>query len=174
VSASTTTPKQWVEREAEAYKSGEDRPLLSFATVMAVYSSIVALGSLFVRRRGGFRERIGPEDLVLASVATHKVSRLVAKDPVTSPLRAPFTTFEGTTGPAELDEKVRGTGWRRAVGELLTCPFCLAQWTATAFVFGLSLAPRFTRSIAAIFTTVAAADFLHFAYSAVEQNAEGG
>jgi hypothetical protein len=172
---SVSAPKQWIEEEAAAYQGGEDRPLGSFATVIAVYSSVVALASLIVRRRGGFRQSIGTQDLVLASVATHKVSRLLAKDPVTSPLRAPFTRFTGeTTGPAELAEEVRGTGWRKAVGELVTCPFCLAQWVATAFIFGLTLAPRFTRAIAAIFTTVAAADFLHFAYAAADQRSEGG
>ncbi len=41
-------------------------------------------------------------DFALVSVATHKLSRLLAKDPVTSPLRMPFTRFEGTSGEAEL------------------------------------------------------------------------
>ncbi len=59
--------------------------------------------------------RIQLGDLALLSVATHKISRLLAKDPVTSPLRAPFTRFEGTSGPAELKEDVRGVGARRWV-----------------------------------------------------------
>src|SRR6266568_6180594 len=50
--------------------------------------------------------------------------RLITKDPVTSPLRAPFTVFEGQEGQAELKEEVRGHGARKAVGELVTCPFC--------------------------------------------------
>ena len=46
-------------------------------------------------------------------MATHKLSRIIAKDPVTSPLRAPFTTFEGTSGPAELaEEPSSGQGLR--------------------------------------------------------------
>ena len=47
----------------------------------------------------------------------------------TSPLRAPFTRYEGTAGPAEVMEEVRSTGGlRHSIGELITCPFCLDVW----------------------------------------------
>jgi Protein of unknown function (DUF1360) len=78
-------------------------------------------------------------------VATHKCARLLAKDPVTSPPRAPFTAFKGTSAPAELQEEPRGTGLRKAVGELIVCPFRVGQWVATGFVSGLVLRPRATR-----------------------------
>lgn len=39
-------------------------------------------------------ERLSAQDVVLAGVATHKLSRLIAKDNVTSFLRAPFTRFQ--------------------------------------------------------------------------------
>jgi hypothetical protein len=88
---------------------------------------------------------------------------------VTSPLRAPFTTFKGTTGPAELQEEPRGTGLRKAVGELIICPFCVGQWVATGFVFGLVLRPRATRVAASVFVALTVADFLQFAYAAAEK-----
>lgn len=158
------------QKEKAAYTGGEERPLGSFAAVMASYGVVVAGLSALVAARGrGLPERVGAADLALISVATHKVSRLIAKDPVTSPLRAPFTRFAGTSGEAELAEEVRGTGARKAVGELVTCPFCLAQWVATGFAFGLVLAPRATRLTATVFTVVAAADVLQFAYSGIEQ-----
>ncbi|MGH9165845.1 MAG: DUF1360 domain-containing protein [Acidimicrobiales bacterium] len=153
----------------EPYSAGEDRPLGGFAGLMGVYAVAVAVGSLVVRRRGGLPERLRTDDLALVSVATHKISRLLAKDPVTSPLRAPFTRFAGTTGPAELKEEVKGIGAQKAMGELVTCPFCLGQWVATALVFGLAIAPRATRMVAATFTVVTAADLLQFAYSAAEK-----
>ena len=37
-------------------------------------------------------------DMLLSAVATHKLSRLITRDPVTSPLRAPFTAYEGQEG----------------------------------------------------------------------------
>ena len=136
----------------------------------AVYLIRVAGLGVLLRRRGHvLPERVGAADLALVTVATHKLSRLLAKDPVTSPLRAPFTRFAGTSGPAELQEKVRGTGFRRGMGALVTCPFCLAVWVATGFGFSLVFAPRATRFAASILAAVTGADVLHLAYGALEQ-----
>jgi hypothetical protein len=106
------------------------------------------------------------------SIATHKVSRLIAKDPVTSPLRAPFTRYEGVSAPSELREEVRGHGLRHSVGEMLTCPMCLAQWVATGFSIGLVFAPGLVRQVLATFTAVAGADFLQHAYVKLQQATE--
>ena len=159
-----------VRDEVDAYRGGTDLPVESFAGLMGVYAAFVAAGAVAVRRRG-LPERPAWSDVALVAVATHRLSRLIAKSPVTSPLRAPFTRFEGrTSGPAELEEKVRGTGARKAIGELVTCPFCISQWLATGFTFGLVLAPRGTRMAAAVLTSVTAADFLHFARCAAERH----
>jgi hypothetical protein len=155
------------------YAPHEHRPLRGYAAVEAAYLACVGvLGLAARRRRVPLPERIDARDLALVSIATHRLSRTLAKDPVASPLRAPFTRFRGTHGPAELREEVVGTGTRKALGELLTCPFCLGQWVATGFVAGLVLAPRATRLVAATFATVAASDALQFAYSALQESAE--
>ena len=159
-----------VASESAAYRRGEERPLGAFIGLMAAYAVAAAGGGVLVRRRG-IPDGLGFGDLALVSVATHKVSRLLAKDPVTSPLRAPFTRFAGTSGEAELAEEVRGTGARKAVGELVTCPFCLGQWVASGLVLGLAVAPRATRLVASVFTALTVADFLHLAYTAAEQRA---
>lgn len=160
-------------REKEEYEAGSDRPVGSFLAIMAVYLIGVAGLGVLLRRRGRvLPERVGAADLALVTVATHKLSRLLAKDPVTSPLRAPFTRFAGTSGPAELQEKVRGTGFRRAMGALVTCPFCLAVWVATGFGFSLVLTPRATRFAASVLTAVTGADLLHLAYGALEQKSQ--
>jgi uncharacterized protein DUF1360 len=39
-----------------------------------------------------------------------------AKDPVTSPIRAPFTRCGGVSGPSEPAEEMRGTGVGHALG----------------------------------------------------------
>jgi len=87
----------------------------------------------------------GVGDVLLSSVATHKLSRLITRDPATSPPRAPFTVYEGQGGPAEPKEGVRGQGARKTVGELITCPFCLDMWVAAGLVAGLIYLPRTTR-----------------------------
>lgn len=166
--------EQHVHEEKAAYTGGAERPLGSFTTIMGVYAGVVAAGAAAVKATGTpLPETVGTRDLALISVATFRLSRLLAKDPVTSPLRAPFTRFAGTSGEAELAEEVRGSGPRKALGELVTCPFCVGQWVATGFVFGLVVAPRTTRLAAAAVTAVAASDFLQFAYSKTEQAATG-
>jgi hypothetical protein len=57
------------------------------------------------------------------------------------------------------------------VGELLTCPFCLAQWVGTGFVFGYVSAPRATRLAALTMTMVAGSDVLQFVYDAIQNGA---
>jgi hypothetical protein len=157
--------------EAAQYANGEARPLAGYAATMGTYAGTAGL--LLTAAKLASRdvpERPAWSDLALASLATFKLSRLLAKDPVTSPLRAPFTRFRGTTGPSELAEEPReGSTVRHSVGELVSCPFCLSQWVATLFVGGLVLAPRVTRMTAATFSVVAVSDFLQFARTAAEQ-----
>jgi len=104
-------------------------------------------------------------DVLLAAVATHKLSRLITKDPVTSPLRAPFTVYQGQSGPAELEEEVRGSGAQKTVGELITCPFCIDMWVATGLMAGFIYLPRTTRLAVDTLAVLAGADLLQFGYS---------
>lgn len=162
-----------IEHEQAEYSQGEERPLTAYAGGMAVYSTLVATLAGVARAQRRPLPSPTPFEVFLLATATHKLARLVAKENITSALRAPFTRYEGTAGPAELHEEVRGHGARHAVGELITCPFCLAQWTATSFVFGMVFAPRATRLVATTMTAVAGSDFLQLAYSWSQQKATG-
>src|SRR5829696_8570662 len=128
------------------------RPLGGYAVLMVAFNGAVAAGLIEAERSGRLPERYALGDLALVSVATYKLSRLLSKDRVTSGLRAPFTRFEEDSGHGEVEESARGTGLRRAVGELLVCPNCIGQWVAGAFMAGFVVAPRGTRAIAAMFT----------------------
>jgi hypothetical protein len=166
-----STIRQWAQREADTYRDGStDRPLSGYLAAMGVYTTAVT-GATVIGRRLGFRapQQISPWDVALFGIATHRVTRTITKDAVASPLRAPFTTYGGLQGPAELHEDVRKDSHvRHAVGELLTCPFCLAQWVATLFSAGSVFAPRAARLVAATFASVAVSDFLQFGYSAIQ------
>lgn len=152
-----------VQREQDEYAQGEERPLSAYAGGIAVYSALVATLAGVARAQQRPLPSPSPFEVLLIGTATHKLARLISKENITSALRAPFTRYEGVAGPAELHEEVRGHGARHAVGELITCPFCLAQWTATGFTFGLVFAPRATRLVATTMTAVAASDFLQLA-----------
>jgi hypothetical protein len=151
-------------------EAAEHRPLGGYAALSATLATAVA-GALVGARRTGLPERLPVQDIVLAGVATHKLSRLLAKDKVTSFIRAPFTEFQEPSGKGEIEEKPRGRGLRLATGELLVCPYCIAQWIAAGFAVGYVHAPRLTRLFAGLYTMYAISDGLQIAYLAAEERA---
>lgn len=162
--------RKWAHEQATEYAGGENRPLSGYLTLMGVYGTGVAGASAAARAlHRPAQTRIGPWDVVQLTVATHRLSRTISKDPVTSPLRAPFTRYAGLQAAGELHEEVRGHGLQHSAGELLSCPMCLAQWVATALCAGLVLAPVPTRLVLATMTAVGGADFLQHLYSMLQQ-----
>lgn len=158
-------------RQAAAYaiRAGDERPLGGYVRTMAVYASLTGTAALVSQQRGvRLPAFVPPADLALLGVATYRLTRLISKDPITSPLRARFTRYVGLAGPAELIEEPRGTGSAHAMGELLTCPFCLAQWVATTLTFTYLWNPRLTRWGAATMTVVAVSNMLQFVHTRIE------
>jgi Protein of unknown function (DUF1360) len=165
--------RRWARAQKHAYAHGEDRPLGGLLGAMGVYLTTVTGAAVAVRASGRqLPDRVPLGDAVLLTIATFRTARTIAKDPVASPLRAPFTTYRGTSGEAEVAEEVREHGGiKHAIGELVTCPFCLAQWVGTAYTLGYVTAPRATRLAALTMTSVAGADVLQFVYDAVQNGA---
>ncbi len=166
----TTVPLKRVEQR---YSRGEERPLGSYAGLLATYltavSALIFAGRV---RRVRLPERIPASDLALLTIGVFRASRLITKDSVTAVARAPFTEFKEPAGHGEVNEEVIGTGLRHAVGELISCPFCISVWLATVGMFAMLASPRATRVVCSILSAVAGADALQFAYSAMGQAAE--
>jgi hypothetical protein len=156
-------------REIERRYGREDAALGGYATMLGAFAVSAAVATFAARRSGRRPAALSPFELGCMALATHKVSRLVAKDAVTSPLRAPFARFEGPAGDAELAEEVTGSGIRKAVGELLTCPFCIGPWAAATFMAGHTFAPTLTRAAANVLSAVAVSDFLQLGYAAAQE-----
>lgn len=139
-------------------------PAAGYLALLALYGCAVGGGTWWVNRhgirRGGQRT---PYDPALIGCATFKISRILARDRVTSVIRLPFVERD-PSAPGERAEKPSGRGLRHAVGELLTCPFCVAVWVATGLTFTRAVWPRSFRLVATIFSAVAVADFLQVAY----------
>jgi hypothetical protein len=157
------------------YAPREQRPpLAAYATFAAIFHGAMA-GAVAAAKRSGrdLPNRVEPADVVTIGTASYQLSRLIAKKKVTAFVRAPFTELEGKGGPAELEERPRGTGLRHALGELLVCPYCLGLWASGAFHAGLLFAPRATRFSASVLTAVSISDFLQIAYKSAEERGLG-
>lgn len=140
-------------------------PTRDYAALVTIFNGTIA--SVLLARKCAkepLPERVEPKDLILFAIATQKLSRVITKEKVTTAIRAPFTELEGKGGAGELEEKPRGHGLRRAIGELLTCPFCLGTWIASGFIYGYIFSPRTTRTVASIFGVSGIADFLQQLY----------
>lgn len=91
VEEAVETVAEKVAREADAYRGSEPRPLAGLAGIMGVYVAFVAAVAGAASRQGRWPKRLRLDDMALGIVATHRVSMILARDTVTSPLRAPFT-----------------------------------------------------------------------------------
>jgi len=148
------------------YDRHDHHPFGSYAALIGLFNLSCAGLLLLARQRGRpLPERVGVGDVLLLGVATFKLSRLISRDRVTSVLRAPFAQLTGDTATSEVNERPRGRGPRRAVGELLTCEYCLGQWVAAGLSYGLVFAPRATRFVERMYAGLALADALNLAYT---------
>lgn len=154
--------------------TGERPPFAAYATFAVVFHGAMAAAVAAARRSGReLPEYVQAGDVALIGTASFKLSRLISKQKVTAFVRAPFTELEGKGGPAELEEHPRGSGLRRAIGELLVCPYCLGLWASGAFHAGLLFTPRATRFSASVLTAMTISDFLQIAYKAAEDRGLG-
>lgn len=167
---SSNRPADGLKEPFAGYSPQEEKPLGGYAVLMGAFLSLAGAFAGWFRRSGReLPDRMEGSDLLLVTVASHKASRLIAKDKVTSAIRAPFSEYQGSGGPGEVSERPRGRGLRRVIGELLVCPYCLGMWTSAAITAGLLVAPRFTRWICAVLSAFFGADVLQIAYKRAEQ-----
>jgi hypothetical protein len=132
-----------------------ERPLPEYAALTAAFGAV--LGGFLVLAGRRLPDWIAFGDMARIGLASYKVGRLVAKDEVTSWVRAPVTRDAETSEP-----KARGV--ERALGELVTCPYCVGVWVASGLSYALVLYPRQTRLVTTIFGAQAIADFLNAAF----------
>lgn len=148
-----------------AWKNPE-HPVGSHLGLMAMFNAGMVALLIAASRRRLLPPRPSAWDLVLVGVAAHELSRLVATERVTSAIRAPFVEDGEDEAPA-------GEGLRRAMGELLTCPYCLVPWCTLALGTGLVFAPRPTRYLCGLFSAMTLADLLHRGNALLKPGARG-
>ncbi|KUF16369.1 DUF1360 domain-containing protein [Streptomyces silvensis] len=153
-----------------AYAPPEEHRLRGHVGAVVAFGAYTAAwGAVVARRKTDLPGRHEPLDIVLTATAVFRLSRLLSKGSVTSPLRAPFTRYESATGPAEVSETPRGGNIRSTVGDLVTCPFCLSVWLTTTLTGAHLLWPGATRTVTGGLTTLAISDTLQVGYDCLLQ-----
>jgi hypothetical protein len=157
-------------RRFRDYAPHQDVPLAGYAGTMATYLLLIGGVLPVVARRSRSRSEPGWAELTLLGIATHKLSRLLTKDAVTAPLRAPFSHRKAQEGAGEVQDEPRGSGPQRTVGQLLTCPYCAGPWLGLGLSTSLAWRPVQTRFVLRLLTAVTIADFLHLAYARLNES----
>ena len=140
------------------------------AAYAGLSSLFVALLSAFALRERKHRQNLNlqPFDLALLGLATARLGRLAAYDKVFETWRLPVTETKTDQSGAGETVVPKGRGIQRALGELISCPICAGTWAAAVLVYGLRIAPRFTRALLAIMSAAGAAEILNSAIEALE------
>lgn len=155
-------------RSFAAYDPDGKLPLGGYAALVGLFGATFGAATIHLSRTR-HATPIGLADVALLGLATHQLSMIAAKDRVLAPLRAPFVKYEEPAGAGELKESSRGRGVRKAIGDLVSCPYCMAPWVGGVMAFGFAKKPKATRWIAATFAIVAIADALHQGYAALKK-----
>ncbi|MEU9475904.1 DUF1360 domain-containing protein [Streptomyces sp. NPDC048191] len=155
------------------YEDEGDVPLAGYAVLASVFAAGAGAYAAVARRRGvRLPQQVPPWDVVLLGAGTYKASRLLARDRITSFLRAPFTRRADEGEANEVIDEPRGHGIRRAGGDLLSCPFCISAWAAGTLMCSYAAAPRLTRLVCGGLGAVTVADWLQYAWTWTQQTAE--
>ncbi len=141
----------------------------SYALLTGLFNLVLAL---FCWRKRP--EQLGRKDWSLLVLATFRMSRLVAYDNVMQTYRSPVVeTVPHDSGAGETTQAKAGTtGTKRALGEMISCPICNGTWIAAGLVYGLHLAPRFTRTLMTIMSATGAVEIMQAAFEALQWNGE--
>jgi hypothetical protein len=107
----------------------------------------------------------------MLGLSSFRIGRMIAFEGVAAPLREPFTDTRPDGSGAGQTVVASGTGFRRVLGELVSCPICLGTWVAAALVYGLQLSPRPTRLLMAVMSTTGVAELVYSITEALDWTA---
>ena len=81
----------------------EEQLLAEYATLLGCYLASAAVLTGIAVQQHRLPKKFGLLDLALLGIATHKLSRIVAKDRITGILRAPFVSYIRSVGAGEVE-----------------------------------------------------------------------
>jgi hypothetical protein len=140
-------------------------PYAAYAAITATFAGGLAAAGALARLIGRDPREDNALDLVVLAGATFKAARTIARDEVTSFLRAPFVEGEAHSGEGE-EPKETGD-LQQAIGELVTCSRCIGTWAAAGLATTQILAPRTGRLLTWTLAAAGANDFLQASFAAL-------
>lgn len=160
-------PSAWQRERPEKRRPPTDgEPIGSYVLLASVLLGITNGALLYLRRNKLFLPKPTVLDLALIGLGTARLSRLITRDKVMRPLRAPFTVAEGN-GAGEVKEHAKGSGFTRAAGELITCPRCTAVWAASCLSLTYFASPSVGRFAGLVLSSSLISDFTNRAFAVV-------
>ena len=145
-------------------ETAESPPYGAYAAIMGAFAGGLAVAGGVARMLGRDPREHTWLDFLVLSAATFKAGRTIARDEVTSFLRAPFVEGEAHEGD---EEPVHTGGMQQAIGELVTCSRCIGTWAAAGLATTQIIAPRFGRLLTWSFAAAGVNDFLQAGFSAL-------
>ena len=143
----------------------EQPPYTAYAHIAATFVGALAAAGALAKLLDRDPPGDSVLDLVVIAGATFKAARTIARDDVTSFVRAPFV--EGEAGSGAEEEPKQTGGLEQAIGELVTCTRCVGTWAAAGLTATQVLAPRFGRLLTWSLAAAAANDFLQAGFAAL-------
>ena len=139
-------------------------PHRAYAAIMGTYAGGLAAAAALAKTLDRDLPDDGALELAALGLATFKASRTIARDEVTSFIRAPFVEGEAHEGGEEPKE----TGdIQQAIGELVTCSRCVGTWVAAGLATTRMLAPRTGRLLTWTLAAAGINDVLQAGFTAL-------
>jgi hypothetical protein len=113
---------------------------------MLLYGLLFGLFLYFMHATGRpFPTQISGMDFLLLCLATFRITELITCDSITRFMREPFirrAKVRQADGTVEEEVQPAGSGFRKAVGELVVCSWCIGVWVGTLLAYFYLWAPR--------------------------------
>lgn len=132
---------------------GDKSPVISDEQTKLVLISVFISTAVIAGLVAG---RIFPSflELVMLGLAALRMGRIIAFENVFTPLRKPLVNTVPHAYNGDTTEPRYATGWRHAIGELMSCPICAGSWSALGLMVAWVLVPDATRLLVTVLAAV--------------------
>ncbi len=102
------------------------------------------------RELAQLEQHISPFNVLLWGLAVFRIANIVADEPVTRAIRAPFVEQEAKEG-GRIEETPKKRGLQHTIGSLLYCSSCVGVWVAAGITYMMVFFPLVAWVVIVIF-----------------------